>query len=162
MEEKVRAVLEELHAPYELIEIDAEFADTADFCARYGHELDACGNTIIVASKKPVGRFSACVIKGSDRLDVNKTVRKLMGASKASFASPEETMALTGMEIGGVTPFSLPGGVPIFIDAKLMTLDSVILGSGSRSSKVRVSPAILERLPDARIVVGLSQAPKAS
>tara|TARA_B100001013_G_C24216971_1_gene287673 strand:- start:179 stop:469 length:291 start_codon:yes stop_codon:yes gene_type:complete len=89
-------------------------------------------------------------------LDVNKTVKRLMGVSRLSFASLEETVQLTGMEIGGVTPFALTEEIPIYVDDKLMNLDYVILGSGDRLSKIKASPRVLRQLPNAEIIVGLS------
>ena len=109
IEKVVVANLAELEIPYELIEIDPAYADTAAFCQQYGYTLDVCGNTIVVASKRGPKQYSACVVLGSDRLDVNKTVRALMGVSRLSFASAGETESLTGMTVGGVTPFALPG-----------------------------------------------------
>ena len=157
--ESVIRVLGELGVPYETIECDPDYADTAAFCARYGYSPDECGNTIIVASKKQPRQHSACVVKGSTRLDVNRTVRMLMGVSRLSFASSDETTAVTGMLIGGVTVFALPEGLPIYVDSKVMDLDTVILGSGSRSSKIRVSPAIFSRIANTEIVDGLSLEP---
>ena len=146
--------------PYEVVDCDPDFADTAAFCERYGYSLDRCGNTITIASKRGPKQSSACVVKGSDRLDVNKTVRKLMGVSRASFASPEETVAVTGMMIGGVTPLALPPEVPVYADEKLMELDYMILGSGSRSSKIKISPEVFRKIPNAQIVSGLSLEPR--
>ena len=79
-------------------------------------------------------------------------MRRLLNASKVSFASAEETRALTGMLIGGVTVFALPPDLPIYVDDKVLALEWAILGSGSRSSKVRVSPEVLRRLPGAQVV----------
>ncbi len=137
---QVVTVLDAIGVEYEIIECDPDFADTAAFCEKYGYPVDNCGNAIVVASKREPMQFATCIVKGTSRLDVNKTVRKLMGVPKASFASPEQTVELTGMMIGGVTPFALPPDVPIYADDKLMTLDYVILGSGSRSSKVKIVP----------------------
>lgn len=156
IEARVAAALETVGVPYEIIACDPESADTADFCERYGYRLEDCGNTIAVASKRGAKKYSACVVRGSDRLDVNRTVRKLMGVSRASFASAKEVIELTGMMIGGVTPFALPEDLPVYVDRKVMELDKVILGSGSRSSKIWVSPEALERLPNAEVVEGLS------
>ena len=87
---------------------------------------------------------------------MNHAVRALLGASKVSFASAEETQALTGMMLGGVTVFALPSDLPIYVDDKLMQLDWVILGSGSRSSKIKIAPEVFRRLPNATIVPGLA------
>ena len=39
---------------------------------------------------------------------------------KASFADAQQTTALTGMAIGGVTVFGLPNEMPIWVDARVM------------------------------------------
>lgn len=156
IEQRVTEALNSLGIPYELIPIDPQYADTAAFCDRYAFPIEHGGNTIIVASKKEPRQYCACVVKASRRLDVNHTVRRLMGVSKVSFASAEETQALTGMMLGGVTVFALPPDLPIYVDATLMALPWLILGSGSRSSKIKIAPAVFERLPGARIVSDLS------
>ncbi len=156
VERRVVEVLDGLGVPYELLPINPAFADTAAYCEKYGSPLDRAANTIIVASKKEPRRYAACVVKATTRLDVNHAVRDLMGVSKLSFASADETKALTGMLIGGVTVFALPPDLPIYVDAKLMAHGWVILGSGSRSSKIRIAPEVFTRIPAARVVEGLS------
>src|SRR5262245_26644705 len=121
-EEVVAAAVEKLGVSFELIEIDPAYADTAAFCEKYGYPVDRSCNTIIVASKKEPKKFVACVVLAHTRLDVNKRVTKLMGVPKASFASAEEMMSLTGMQVGGVTPFALPAGMPLYIDDRITTL----------------------------------------
>jgi prolyl-tRNA editing enzyme YbaK/EbsC (Cys-tRNA(Pro) deacylase) len=155
-EKNVIDVLNGLGVPYEVIPIDPAFADTAEFCAQYGYPDDHSGNTIICASKKEPKQFAACVVAATTRLDVNHMVRRLMGVSRLSFATPEETRELTGMMIGGVTAFALPADLPLYVDSRLMQLDYVILGSGSRSSKIKVAPDALSRLPNAQVVDGLA------
>jgi prolyl-tRNA editing enzyme YbaK/EbsC (Cys-tRNA(Pro) deacylase) len=159
IEQKVRQVLGGLGVPYELIPIDPAYADTAQFCERYGVPLERSGNTIIVGSKKEPRQYAACLVTATTRLDVNHAVRRLMGVSRLSFAGAEETRALTGMMIGGVTVFALPPELPIYVDDRVMALDWVVLGSGSRSSKIKVSPEVLRRLPNAQIVPGLAIEP---
>jgi prolyl-tRNA editing enzyme YbaK/EbsC (Cys-tRNA(Pro) deacylase) len=158
--DRVLEALDGMGVSYEVLECDPDFADTAAFCEKYGYPVNHCGNTIIVASKKEPIQYATCIVKGSMRLDVNKTVRKLMGVSRASFASSEQTMALTGMMIGGVTPFTLPSHIPVYVDDSLMTLDYVILGSGSRSSKIKVGPGIFSKIPNAQVIPGLSKPPR--
>ena len=77
-----------------------------------------------------------------------------MGVSKGSFASAEEMMALTGMQVGGVTPFSLPPGLCLYVDDRIMAQEWIILGGGGRSLKIKTSPQIFEKL-GAEIVAGL-------
>ncbi len=112
-ETTLRQHLDALGVPYELVPCDPALADTASFCAAYGYALADSANTILVAGKADPPRFAACVVLATTRLDVNRTVRQRLGARRASFASPEETRALTGMELGGVTVFGLPAGLAI-------------------------------------------------
>ena len=135
-----------LGLPYEVIEIETDLADTALFCENYGFPIEQSGNTIIVASKKEPKLFAACVVLATTKLDVNKCVRNLMGVSKVSFASAEEMKVLTGMEVGGVTPFSLPEGLQLYIDSRIMKLDWVILGGGGRDHKIKISPEVFHQL----------------
>jgi prolyl-tRNA editing enzyme YbaK/EbsC (Cys-tRNA(Pro) deacylase) len=153
-EQSVIAAIQKLGIPFEAIEIDPAFADTAAFCEKYGYPAERSCNTIIVASKKEPKTFVVCVVLAHTRLDVNKRVTKLMGVSKASFASAEEMMALTGMQVGGVTPFSLPAGLPLYIDDRIPPLDWIILGGGGRTLKIKTSPAIFAKL-GAEAVPGL-------
>ena len=135
-----------LGLPYEVIEIDTDLADTALFCENYGFPIEQSGNTIIVASKKEPKLFAACVVLATTKLDVNKCVRNLMGVSKASFASAEEMKELTGMEVGGVTPFSLPGEIKLYVDSRIMSLNWLILGGGGRDKKLKISPEVFHKL----------------
>ena len=158
VESRVRAALAGLGiAGWEWIPIDPAFGDTADFCAEYGFDLPHCANTIIVASKRGPAAYCACIVRGCDRLDVNRTVRRLMGVSRASFASADETRRLTGMLIGGVTALALPPQLPIYADQLLLEMDYVVLGAGSRSAKVKMPPAELSKLPNLQFIAGLSQ-----
>ena len=145
----------ELGLTYEVIEIDPAYSETALFCKKYGYPIEKSGNTIIVASKKEPKLFVACVVLATTRLDVNKCLRKLMGGLKASFASPEEMKVLTGMEVGGVTPFSLPKEMKLYVDSGIMRLNWVILGGGGRDKKIKISPEVFHQI-DAEIIENLA------
>ena len=71
-----------------------------------------------------------------------------MGVRRISFASPEETKELTGMALGGVTPLALPADLPLWIDREVMQTDYIILGGGSRSSKIKISPDVFLKNPE--------------
>jgi len=143
-------------AGWEWIAIDPQYGDTADFCERYGYDPPHCANTIIVAGKRGPAAYCAGIVRACDRLDVNKRVRGLMGVSRASFASAEETREVTGMMIGGVTALALPEGLPIYADVRLLDMDYIILGAGSRSGKLKMAPRELEKLPGLEFIEGLS------
>jgi prolyl-tRNA editing enzyme YbaK/EbsC (Cys-tRNA(Pro) deacylase) len=141
----------------ERMECDPDFADTAAFCARYAIAPEDCANAILVSSKKEPRRHAVCVVLATTRLDVNHRVRELLAEKRLSFASPEETVRVTGMLVGGVTPFGLPEGVPVYIDAAVLGRSSVIVGGGGRSSKLRLDPRELLKAPGAVVIEGLAR-----
>jgi prolyl-tRNA editing enzyme YbaK/EbsC (Cys-tRNA(Pro) deacylase) len=152
----VRADLDVCGVAYEVMECDPALADTAAFVEAYGVPAERSANTILVASKGAAPTYVACILLATTSLDVNGVVRREMGVRKASFAAAEPVRELTGMEIGGVTPFGLPSDVPILVDARVMEPDWIVLGGGNRTSKLRLPPAGLTRLPELRVLEGLA------
>lgn len=157
MSDPVLAALDATGVPYEVIPCDPGLADTAEFCAHYGYGMDESANAIMVVGKGEPRTFAMCVVLATTQVDVNKVVRQRLGSRKASFAPAEETAALTGMTLGGVTPFGLPAGLPLWIDARVMARDKVIVGGGSRDRKIYLPPAGLAALPGAEVVDGLAR-----
>ena len=157
--ERLVAALDALGVDYELFPCDPALADTAAFCAAYGFEPEDSANTIVVIGKGDPPRYAACVVLAPNRLDVNRTVRDRLGTRKASFAPAETTRDITGMEIGGVTVFGLPAGLPIWVDGRVMRRERIILGGGSRSWKVLAAPSILSALQRVEVVESLATDP---
>lgn len=154
----VKGALARLGVEHEWMEIDPAKADTAVFCEAYDVPLENSANAIVVASKKEPKTYCACLVLATTRLDVNRRVRKLMGVPKASFATAEEMHALTGMEVGGVTPFGLPADLPLYVDRRVMDRPWIIVGAGSRAAKVKLVPAELQKLPAVEVVDELAKA----
>jgi prolyl-tRNA editing enzyme YbaK/EbsC (Cys-tRNA(Pro) deacylase) len=157
LDERVQDALDATGLPYEVLPCEEHLADTETFSNHYGFPMDKNANTILVASKRGPKRYSACVLLATTSLDVNNAVKRQMGVSKASFANAEETAELTGMRIGGVTAFGLPKGVPVFVDARVMKRDWIILGGGNRTSKIKASPEVLRHAPDMTVVADLAK-----
>jgi prolyl-tRNA editing enzyme YbaK/EbsC (Cys-tRNA(Pro) deacylase) len=156
IEARVRERLRTLGVEHEIVACDPEFADTAAFCSRYGFPPEQAANMIVVASRKDPAVACACMVLATCRLDVNHTVCDLLGVRKASFASAEQTRDLTGMMIGGVTPFGLTEPLALYVDAHVMEQERVLIGGGSRSMKIVLAPEGLLRIPGALVVEGLA------
>lgn len=157
------AVVRALHSwpqagQVQVAEIDADLADTAAFCAAYDVPLAASANCVVVAGKRGEEvRYAACVVLATTRADVNGVVRKRLDARKASFAPREQTVDTTGMEFGGITPVGLPVDWPVLVDSAVVGTDLVVVGSGSRRSKLVLPGAALADLPTAEVLAGLGQ-----
>ena len=151
---KVLAALQSLGIEHEVMDCDPELADTAVFCEHYNIPPEVSANVIIAAGKSDPRQYAACVLLATTRLDVNKCVRKKLGVKKCSLPQRSETKALTSMEIGGVTALGLPDDLPLWVDSRVMKCDYIILGGGSRSIKIKISPAVFELTPNTEIVEG--------
>lgn len=152
LHERVREALEANGiAEFEVLPCAPELADTAEFCAHYGISSDEACNAILVALKTTPRRYVACLVRADTKLDVNRKVSEQTGVKRLSFASGEETAELTGMMIGGVTIPGLPPDVPIYVDTRVMERPRVIIGGGNRSSKIRLAPQELLKLPNASV-----------
>lgn len=157
LQKKVKDALEQYGIEHRLLDCDPELADTAAFCENYGFTLEQAANSIVVASRKVEPTvYALCVVLGTTKLDVNKAVCKQLGVKRASFADAETTAELTGMMIGGVTPFGV-SAIPIYVDSRVLNQPEVVMGGGNRSSKVVLDPKELTKLPNAAIVEDLAK-----
>ncbi|MEV4705662.1 YbaK/EbsC family protein [Actinoplanes sp. NPDC049316] len=138
--------------------IDADLADTAAFCEAYGVGLEQSANCVIVAGRRgEVTRYAACVVLATTRADVNGVVRRHLEVRKASFAPMDDAVRLTGMEYGGITPIGLPASWPVLVDARVVAMPHVIIGSGVRHSKIAIAGPALGALPGAEVIEGLAR-----
>ena len=141
---------------YQVLECLPEMADTAAFCEHYKVSLDVAANTILVVSRRvEPARYAVCVVLGTTRLDVNKRVCELMGVRRASFADGETTARITGMLIGGVVAIGIPD-LPVYVDSAVLQRPEVLMGGGNRSSKLRLDPHELLKLPNLTVVENLA------
>lgn len=157
--DRVAASLHTLGVDAEVMACDPDLADTANFCAAYGVDPADSANAILVASRRDPPSVALCVVLATTRLDVNGTVKRTLGAGKVSFADADTTRRITGMEIGGVTPFGLPAGIPVWVDPGVLQRARIVVGGGDRASKLRLVPGALLRIPDVRVVEGLAGLP---
>ena len=152
LHELVRNALDASRIDYEALACEPGLADTAEFCRHYGIASEDACNAILVAVKTTPRRYLACLVRADTRLDVNRKLATLAGTKRLSFASAEETASQTGMMIGGVSIAGLPAGTPLYIDEQVMERSTIIIGGGNRSSKARLAPSELLKLPHARAV----------
>ncbi|MFI1509837.1 YbaK/EbsC family protein [Streptomyces sp. NPDC020597] len=139
------------------VDTDPQWADTAVFVEHYGRELlEQSANCVVVAGKRGgEATLAACVVLSTTRVDVNGVVRRRLGARKASFAPMDLAVGETGMEYGGITPIGLPAAWPVLVDAAVVDLPHVLVGSGRRRGKLLVPGKAFAELPGAVVIEGL-------
>jgi prolyl-tRNA editing enzyme YbaK/EbsC (Cys-tRNA(Pro) deacylase) len=154
----VAAALPSLTEPVWVAAIDDDAADTAAFTDVYEVPLTASANCVVVAARRSgQTTMAACLVLATTRADVNGLVRRHLGARKASFAPQDVAVAESGMAYGGITPIGLPADWPVLVDAAVAASDLVVIGSGTRGSKLAVPGKVLAALPGAEVLEGLGQ-----
>jgi prolyl-tRNA editing enzyme YbaK/EbsC (Cys-tRNA(Pro) deacylase) len=139
-------------------EIDPALADTAAFCEQYAVAPSESANCVVVAGRRDgATRLAACMVLATTRADVNGLVKRELDVRKASFASMETAVELTGMEYGGITPIGLPADWPIYVDEAVASTARVVIGSGIRRSKLTLPGPALASLPGAVVLAGLGR-----
>lgn len=87
------------------------------------------------------------VAAGDVRID-NHAFRDAFGA-KPRMLTADEAVRYTGHAVGGVCPFALPEGVPVYLDESLKRFDTVFPAAGNAASAVRLTPEELFGAADA-------------
>jgi prolyl-tRNA editing enzyme YbaK/EbsC (Cys-tRNA(Pro) deacylase) len=95
------------------------------------------------------GRPTLALIPGDRRADETK-VAAAVGARGARVARPDEVVAATGFDPGGVAPFPAPGVSQVLMARELLVHDRVWIGAGSERHMAGLAPADLLRLSQAR------------
>jgi Cys-tRNA(Pro)/Cys-tRNA(Cys) deacylase len=95
------------------------------------------------------GRPTLALVPGDRRADETK-VAAAAGSRYARVARPDEVLAATGFEPGGVAPFPAPGIAQILMAGELLAHDRVWIGAGSERHMAGLSPVDLMRLTQAR------------
>ncbi len=134
--------------------IDDGLADTAAFCEAYAVPLEASANCVVVAGRRgETTTLAACLVLATDRADVNRAVRHQLGVRKVSFAPMDEAVERTQMAYGGITPVGLPPEWPVLVDEAVLARPWVVVGSGTRGSKLLLPGAHLGDLVNAHVML---------
>jgi prolyl-tRNA editing enzyme YbaK/EbsC (Cys-tRNA(Pro) deacylase) len=149
----VRKAIADLELECFVAPIDPSQADTAAFCATYEVPLEVSANCVVVAGRRAeVSMMAACLVRATDRADVNRVIRKRLDVRKISFAGMDEAVRQTDMQYGGITPIGLPPSWPILVDEAVARLDMIIIGSGIRGSKIAIAGRVAAALPNAEVL----------
>ena len=140
-----------------VVEIDPAYADTAAMSERYDVPMAAGANCVVVMGKREgEERTAACVVRGDTRADVNNRVKRLLDVRKCSFLDHGRAVEETGMAYGGITPIGVPTQWRLLLDARVPEIETVLIGSGIRGSKLILPGRLLAELPGAEVVADLA------
>lgn len=89
------------------------------------------------------GKALLIVAAGDAKID-NAKYKAQFGA-KAKMLTPEETESMVGHAVGGVCPFGIREGVPVYLDESLRRFSTVFPACGSSNSAIELTLSELEK-----------------
>lgn len=129
---------------------DAALRDAREVAADTGFPAEIVFKTLVaraVGGKKP-----ALVMLPSDTTLNLKRLAKAMGAKKAALVSHAEAEALTGLQVGGISPLALTQKRwDVYLDARGADLPHIVISAGRRGTQLRVETHGLRRLLDCQV-----------
>ncbi|NHN88704.1 Cys-tRNA(Pro) deacylase [Acetobacter conturbans] len=113
-----------------------------------GSSPDSVLKTLVVEIDK---KQAACVVAPVHQKLNLKKVAALFGGRNARMMSPEKAHELTGYQGGGTSPFGQKTAIPLVISHDAMNQDHVYINAGDQGFVVRISPADVVKLTDAKV-----------
>ena len=142
--EKVKAYFERIGEGGRILEFEASTATVAQAAAAVGCEPGRIAKTMsFLVDGNPV----LILYAGDVRVDNKKFKRTFH--KKGRMIPVEEVEAYIGHEPGGVCPFAVKEGVPVYLDVSLKKYDTVYPATGNGRSAVRTTPEELYILANA-------------
>jgi prolyl-tRNA editing enzyme YbaK/EbsC (Cys-tRNA(Pro) deacylase) len=137
--EKVRAYLEK-RGLADRITTHTETIDTVEHAA----ERIGCSEAEIAKTLSFLVEDKAVIVVMAGDARVNSSKFKAQFHKKPHMVPREDVERLTGDLPGGVCPFAIPEGVPIWLDVSLKRFDWVYPAGGDEFTSVKLTPKELE------------------
>ena len=133
--EIARAYLEQFGMADRIMEFDVSSATVELAAKAVGVEPARICKTLSFKLKDGTGILVQ--VAGDARVDNKKY--KATFHKKASMPSPEEVLEQIGHPVGGVCPFGIKPGVPVYLDESLKRFDIVYPAAGTGNSAVKLT-----------------------
>ena len=142
--DRVRAYLRTFGAEERILEFPVSSATVALAAQALGCEEARIAKTLSFAQ----GEGCILVVAAGDaKVDNGKF--KARFAMKAKMLSPDDAERLVGHAVGGVCPFGVNAGVPVYLDESLRRFATVFPACGSANSAIELTLDELERFSNA-------------
>jgi len=143
--EKVRDYFKTFHMEDRILEFDTSSATVELAAAALHCEPCRIAKTLsFMAADGPI----LIVTAGDAKID-NHRYKETFGA-KARMLPPDQVESLIGHRVGGVCPFAVNEGVPVYLDESLRRFDTVFPACGSANSAIRLTIPELEQYSGSR------------
>ncbi len=137
---QVRAFFRNLGIEERIMELDVSTATVAEAALAHSVRPGQIGKTLSFRIED-----ESLLIVVSGDVKIANAKYKARFSKKAKMLNADEVLRYTGHAIGGVCPFGLPGGIPVYLDKSLKRFKEVIPAAGSHNSSIRLTIKELEQ-----------------
>lgn len=95
--------------------------------------------------KLPAIDYLMCVLPGDRKIDF-RSLRKILGSSDVTLASPDQVEKIVGVKIGAVSPFGHLSGLRILLDDSMTDNETIVFNAGDHGVSIRMKLADYLRL----------------
>ena len=141
-------LLEKQKISYEVKQYPTTERDAEEIAKIFGVSPAELYKTLVVVreGKKPL----LVMMPAHLQLDLKK-LAKAVGEKKVAMAKHTEAEALTGLQVGGISPLALlHKGFPVWVEQSIGSQSAVFISSGQKGMNLRVAVEALIKLTGAR------------
>jgi Cys-tRNA(Pro) deacylase len=92
------------------------------------------------------------VLMHGDRSVSTKSLARTLGVKRVQPCAPAVAERHSGYQVGGTSPFGTRKRLPVYVEASILALPTVLINGGRRGFLVEVAPAVLTAALGARPV----------
>ena len=145
------ALLDRDQAAYRVLTHESE-GRTEIVSAMRGNPIDHAAKCMIVMVKvgKKTTRYVLAVVPGGAKVDLEQ-VKKILGGTYASFASPDIAAELAGSAVGTVLPFTFDERLALIVDPSLLAAPELFFNAGRLDRSVALKTEDYRRVAAPRL-----------
>ncbi|HZQ11097.1 MAG TPA: YbaK/EbsC family protein [Anaerolineae bacterium] len=150
----VARALDALAIPYRVFQHSGPVNSLEQAARERGQSPDQVIRSIVFRLAE--GEYIMVLMAGATQVSW-QALRKYLGVSRITMAKEDELRAVTGYEIGAVSPFGLPKPMRTLADPSVFAPAEISIGSGVRGTTIIMTTADLRRALEGVEVVTLSE-----
>lgn len=116
---------------------------TAEAARQLGADEHRVIKTLIMAD---LGGEALVIMMHGDRNVSTKALARAAGVKAVNPVDPKDALRLTGYQVGGISPFGQRKKLPVYAEASILELESIIINAGRRGLLVEMATEDLKRV----------------
>ncbi len=126
-----------------------EHGGTAESARALGWPEHAVVKTLVMQNERAEPLI---VLMHGDKQVSTKNLARAIGAKSVEPCKPEVAQRHSGYQVGGTSPFGLRKPLPVYVEASVLDLPTLLINGGRRGYLLGLAPAVLVALLGAKPV----------